>query len=257
MLTQEEKIRYSRHLMLEDVGEEGQEKIKNARVLIIGAGALATPNALYLSGAGVGTIGIIDDDVVDVSNLHRQVIYQTSDIGKPKVECAKNRMLAINPNICVQTHKMRFDLSNARNLIQEYDLIIDATDNFVSKFLINDACVLENKPFIHAGIMRYCGQIMGVIPHQSACLACIFPTPPSNMNLYKNGLFATITGILGSISASEVLKFFTHIGTPLTDSILSIDLASMQFSKLQISKNPNCPICGKDSKREIRQIVCN
>lgn len=257
MLTNEEKMRYSRHLMLEDVGEKGQEKLKNAKVLIIGTGALATPNALYLAGAGIGKIGIIDDDVVDVSNLHRQVIYQTSDIGKPKVERAKERMLALNPNIAVQTYQTRFDLSNAQELIKDYDFVIDATDNFVSKFLINDACVLENKPFMHAGIMRYCGQIMGVIPHKSACLACVFPTPPSNMNLYKNGLFASITGLLGSIGASEVLKFFTGVGNPLVDSVLSVDIASMSFSKLKISKNPKCPICGENPIKQIRQISCN
>ncbi|WP_027327171.1 HesA/MoeB/ThiF family protein [Helicobacter pametensis] len=256
MLTSEEKARYSRHLMLEEVGEEGQEKLKNARVLIIGSGALATPNALYLAGAGIGMIGVMDDDVVDISNLHRQVIYQTDDIGKSKVECAKARMLALNPDIQVQTYPKRFDLSNAREMIRDYDLILDATDNFVSKFLINDACVLENKPFIHAGVMRYCGQIMSVIPHTSACLGCIFPTPPSSMQLYKNGLFASITGLLGSIAASEVLKFFTGVGKPLIDSILSIDISSMHFSKLKISKNPNCPVCGKNGIKDIRKISC-
>lgn len=257
MLTQEEQLRYSRHLMLEEVGEEGQERFKKAKVLIIGSGALASPNILYLAGAGIGTIGIIDDDIVDVSNLHRQVVFSTQDIGKSKVECAKARMLAINPNIKVQTYPLRFKLENAMGLIRDYDFIIDATDNFVSKFLINDACVLSDKPFIHSGIMRYCGQIMGVIPHKSACLACIFPTPPQNMKLYKNGLFASITGVLGSISANEVLKFFSHVGEPFIDSILSLNLASMQFSKIKVKKNPKCPICGEDSQKKIRQIQCN
>lgn len=257
MLTLEEKSRYSRHLMLEEVGESGQENFKKAKVLIIGSGALASPNILYLAGAGIGTIGIIDDDIVDVSNLHRQVVFSTQDIGKLKVECAKNRILAINPHIQVQTYPLRFTLENAQTLIQDYDLIIDATDNFVSKFLINDACVLNHKPFIHAGIMRYCGQIMGVIPYQSACLACIFPNPPKNMNLYKNGLFAPITGVLGSIAANEVLKFFSKVGDPLIDTILSLNLASMQCSKIKIKKNPKCPICGENSPKQMRQIQCN
>lgn len=257
MLTSEEQLRYSRHLMLEEVGEKGQEEFKKAKVLIIGSGALASPNILYLAGAGIGTIGIVDDDVVDISNLHRQIVFSTQDIGKLKVECAKARILAINPHIKVQTHPFRFTLENAKTLIQNYDFIIDATDNFVSKFLINDACVLGNKPFIHAGIMRYCGQIMGVIPHQSACLACIFPNPPENMKLYKNGLFASITGVLGSIAANEVLKFFSKVGDPFINSILSLNLASMQFSKIKIKKNPKCPICGENPLKQMRQIQCN
>lgn len=257
MLTLEEQSRYSRHLMLEEVGEKGQERFKQAKVLIIGSGALASPNILYLAGAGIGTIGIVDDDIVDVSNLHRQVVFSTKDIGRLKVECAKDRALAINPNINVQTYPLRFTSENAKTLIKDYDFIIDATDNFVSKFLINDACVLNNKPFIHAGIMRYCGQIMSISPYKSACLACIFPTPPENMNLYKNGLFASITGVLGSIAANEVLKFFSGVGEPFVDFILSLNLASMQFSKIKIKKNPKCPICGENSLKQIRQIRCN
>lgn len=257
MLDLEEQLRYSRHLLLEEVGEQGQENFKKAKVLIIGSGALASPNILYLAGAGIGTIGLVDDDVVDLSNLHRQVVFSTQDIGKPKVQCAKNRMLAINPQIKVQTYPIRLTSQNANTLIEDYDFVIDATDNFVSKFLINDACVLSNKPFMHAGIMRYCGQIMGVIPHKSACLGCIFPNPPKNMNLYKNGLFAPIAGMLGSIATNEVLKFFSGVGTPFTDFILSLDLASMQFSKIKIKKNPKCPVCGENASRRMRQIQCN
>lgn len=257
MLNSEEHSRYSRHLMLQEIGEEGQEKLKQAKVLVIGSGALAAPNLLYLAGAGIGNIGIIDNDIIDLSNLHRQIIFSTKDIGKLKVQCAKERMLAINPTICVQTYPIRCDASNVRDLIANYDFILDATDNFVSKFLINDACVLENKPFIHSGIMQYYGQIMGVIPHKSACVGCVFPHPPSNMKLYRNGLLAPITGVLGSISANEVLKFFCKIGDPLTNCILSLNLASMQFSKIKIKKNPNCPICGENSTKEMRQIQCD
>lgn len=256
MLTKEEKIRYSRHLMLEDVGETGQEKLKNAKVLVIGCGALGSPNLLYLAGAGIGTLGIVDDDCVELSNLHRQIIFQMDDIGKPKAECAKQRILNINPEIQVKTYLIRMTAENAQTLIQDYDFVIDATDNFVSKFLINDACILANKPFVHAGIMRYCGQLMSVIPHKSACLSCIFPHPPTQMQLYKNGLFATITGTLGSISSNEVLKFFTGTGTLLTNAILSLNLASMQFTTLQITRNPNCPICGNNASKQIRHITC-
>lgn len=257
MLSTEEVARYSRHLMIEDVGPEGQERFKKAKVLIVGAGALASPNILYLAGAGIGTIGIVDDDCVDISNLHRQVAFDTHDIGKPKVQCAQEKIHAINPDINVKTHLVRMDSENASSLVLDYDLIIDATDNFVSKFLINDACVLADKPFIHAGIMRHCGQILGVMPHQSACLSCIFPTPPQNTSLYKNGLFGTLTGVLGAISANEVLKFFSGVGKMLFDSLLSVDLASMQFSKIKIKPNPTCPICGKLSSRGIRKIQCD
>ena len=256
MLNQEEKARYSRHLMLDDVGEEGQEKIKNASVLIIGCGALGTPNALYLAGAGIGKIGLVDDDVVDVSNLHRQVMYRTSDIGISKALSAKNAILSLNPNVEVEIYQTRFELENAFDLIGGYDFVIDASDNFVTKFLLNQACVLSNKPYAHAGIVRYMGQAMTYYP-DGACLGCLFPSPPKDASLYKMGLFGSITGILGSIQACEALKFFTGVGTPLINALLNVEISSMTFRKLKIAKNPECPVCGKNASKVLTALSCN
>lgn len=256
MLTQEEKTRYSRHLMLDDVGEEGQEKIKKGSVLIIGCGALGSPNALYLAGAGVGKIGLVDDDVVDVSNLHRQILYRTPNIGISKAQCAKDTITALNPNIQVEVHQTRFELDNALELVANYDFIIDASDNFVTKFLVNQACVLSNKPYAHAGVVRYMGQTMTHYP-DSACLGCLFPTPPKDASLYKMGLFGSITGILGSIQASEALKYFTGVGTPLTNALLNVEISTMTFRKLKIAKNPDCPVCGKNASKELTPLSCN
>lgn len=256
MLSQEERKRYSRHLMLDDVGEEGQEKIKKGSVLIVGCGALGSPNALYLAGAGVGKIGLVDDDVVDVSNLHRQIIFRDNDLGKSKVESAKKAIISLNPNVEVQIHYTRFELENAFDLIADYDFIVDASDNFVTKFLLNQACVLKQKPYAHAGIVRYMGQSMAYYP-DCACLACLFPTPPQNAHLYKMGLFGTLTGILGSIQSSEVLKYFTGIGEPLKNALLNLDISTMTFRKVKISKNPNCPVCGRDASKELVQISCD
>lgn len=255
MLSDEEKVRYSRHLMLDDVGEEGQEKIKNGSVLIVGCGALGSPNALYLAGAGVGRIGVVDDDVVDVSNLHRQILYRTPNIGISKAQCAKDAMVALNPNIEVEVYQTRFEVENALELVQKYDFIIDASDNFVTKFLLNQACVLAKKPYAHAGIVRYMGQSMTHYPH-SACLACLFPTPPKDASLYKMGLFGSITGILGSIQASEALKYFSGVGEPLINALLNVDISSMTFRKLKIAKNPDCPVCGKNASKELTPLSC-
>ncbi|GAA7258011.1 HesA/MoeB/ThiF family protein [Helicobacter pylori] len=256
MLSQEEKVRYSRHLMLDDVGEEGQEKIKKGSVLIIGCGALGSPNALYLAGAGIGKIGLVDDDAVDISNLHRQVMYRTSDIGISKTQSAKNAIFALNPSVEVEIHSTRFNIDNAFDLIMGYDFIIDASDNFVTKFLVNQACVLAQKPYAHAGIVRYMGQSMTYYPN-SVCLGCLFPTPPKDASLYKMGLFGTLTGILGSIQASEALKYFTGVGTPLTNSLLNLDISNMTFRKVKITKNPDCPVCGKHSSKELTPLSCN
>lgn len=258
MLTQEEKQRYSRHLMLEEVGEEGQEKLKNASVLLIGCGALGSPNALYLAGAGIGKIGVVDDDVVDISNLHRQVVYTTGQIGENKALCAKERILSINPNIQVQTHQTRFDINNAMALIKDYDFIVDGSDNFVTKFLVNQACVLSQKPYAHAGIVRYMGQVMSYIPTQnSACLSCIFATPPSDASLYKPGLFGTLPAILGIIQATEAIKYFTGVGEPLINALLNVDISSMTFRKLKISKNPKCPTCGENHPTTLQELSCH
>ncbi|MDR2463117.1 MAG: HesA/MoeB/ThiF family protein [Verrucomicrobiales bacterium] len=260
--TDSELERYSRHIILEDVGIEGQEKICDAKVLVIGAGGLGSPVALYLAAAGVGTIGIADGDVVDLSNLQRQVIHTTADVGTPKVESAKNKMLAINPALTVNTHHKMLFADNILGVIQPYDFVIDGTDNFATKFLVNDACVLAGKPFSHGGILRFAGQTMSVKPRQSACYACVFgqPPPPGLVPTCSSaGILGAVAGMLGAIQAAEALKFITGSGAPLYDQLLSFDAKTMNFRKVPLKRNPNCRVCGADGVKALRdyeQVVC-
>jgi molybdopterin/thiamine biosynthesis adenylyltransferase len=244
--TDEELERYSRHIILEDVGIEGQEKILNGKVLIIGAGGLGSPVAFYLAAAGVGEIGIVDGDVVDRSNLQRQILHTTDEIGIPKVDSAKRKMLAINPNISVHTYQTMLTSDNILSIIESYDFIIDGTDNFSSKFLINDACVLANKPYSHGGILRFTGQTMTVFPEESACYACAFDAPPPAgvvPTCSSAGILGAVAGILGTIQAAEALKVITEIGTPLTNTLLSFDAKTMRFQKVHFNRNPKCRVC--------------
>ncbi len=240
--------RYSRHIILEEVGIEGQEKINTARVLIIGAGGLGSPVALYLAAAGVGTIGIADADAVDISNLQRQIIHFTSDVGSPKVVSAAAKMRAINPHILINVHKEYLSAANITNIIREYDFVVDGTDNFASKFLINDACVLNRIPFSHGGILRFSGQTITVKPGETACYRCIFGQPPPSNSVptcSSAGVLGAIGGMLGTIQAAEVLKYITGAGTPLYDSLLYFDAKKMDFRKIVVTKNRHCPICGE------------
>ena len=244
----EEKLeRYSRHLILKEVGFEGQEKILNGRVLIIGAGGLGAPAALYLAAAGVGTIGIADFDTVDLSNLQRQIIHFTGDVGKSKVESARDKMTAINPDISVVAHREYLYSSNIRPLLRDYDFIIDGTDNFASKFLINDACFFEGKPLSHGGILRFDGQTMTIDPGRTACYRCVFPAqPPAGAvpTCSQAGVLGAIAGMLGTIQAAEALKFLAGIGEPLYNRLLIFNARTMDFRKVTIKKNPDCPLCG-------------
>jgi len=248
-LTEDDIKRYNRHIILEDIGLEGQEKIMNSKVLIIGLGGLGSPSALYLAAAGVGTIGIIDSDVVDVSNLQRQVIHFTKDIDRPKVESAKEKMMQINPSLIVNTYKMFVNAANIQSIISEYDFIIDATDNFKSKFLINDACVLERKPFSHGGVLRFDGQTMSVIPGISACYRCVFKNPPpeeSALACSRAGILGAIAGMLGTIQAAEALKYISEAGELLTNQLLRFDAKKMDFRKIAVKKDNDCPVCGEN-----------
>jgi molybdopterin/thiamine biosynthesis adenylyltransferase len=245
--SEEQLQRYSRHILLKDVGVEGQIKILEGKVLIIGAGGLGSPAALYLAAAGVGTIGIADADVVEMSNLQRQVIHTTADLGTPKVASAKAKMLAINPDITVRTYHEFLAAENIAAIVKEYDFVIDATDNFAAKFLINDACVLAGKPFSHGGILRFTGQTMTVRPNQSACYRCVFRQPPPKNavpSCSEAGVLGAIAGMLGTIQAAEALKFLTGAGTLLTDALLTFDALTMNFRTIKFHKNPTCPICG-------------
>ncbi len=247
--TQEQLERYSRHILLKDVGVEGQDKLLDGKVLIIGAGGLGSPAALYLAAAGVGTIGIVDGDRVDLSNLQRQIAHFTKDVGVWKAESASEKMSAINPDVEVIQYNQFLNASNIRDVIKGYDFVIDGTDNFATKFLINDACVFENIPFSHGGILRFDGQTMTIDPNQSACYRCVFNTPPP-VDLVPTcsqaGVLGAIAGMLGTIQAAEALKFLTGAGTLLTDKLLIFDALSMDFRTVKIKKNADCPVCGTD-----------
>lgn len=239
--------RYSRHILLQDVGVEGQAKIMAAKVLVVGAGGLGAPILLYLAAAGIGKIGIVDNDVVDLSNLQRQVIHFAKDIKIAKVESAREKMLAINPEVEVTTYQQFLRADNIREIIRGYDFVVDGTDNFPTKFLVNDACVMEGIPFSHGGILRFDGQTMTVLPGESACYRCTFrqPPPPDAVpTCSQAGVLGAIAGMLGTIQAAEVLKFVTGVGELLTGTLLTFDAKTMNFKKITLHKQANCPVCG-------------
>ena len=233
-LTNEQLERYSRHIILNEIGGKGQKKLLEAKVLIIGAGGLGSPIALYLAAAGVGTIGIVDADVVDLSNLQRQIIHTTADIGTPKVDSAKATINAINPDVKVITYH---EFMTSKNIVdsikdQDYDFIIDGTDNFPVKFLINDACVFLKKPFSHAGIIRFRGQTMTYVPGEGPCYRCVFETPPPKgavPSCKEAGVLGAMAGVIGSIQATEAVKYILGIGDLLTGYLLTYDALTMEF----------------------------
>ena len=246
-LSEEQITRYSRHILLKEVGGKGQKKLLNGRVLIIGAGGLGSPIALYLAAAGVGTIGIADADEVDLSNLQRQVIHFTADVGKAKVLSAKEKMLAINPELNIITYQQWVSADNIAQMIADYDFIIDGTDNFAAKFLINDACVLAGKPYSHGGILQFDGQTMTVTP-ESACYRCIFPEPPPKEAIpscSQAGVIGVLPGVLGTLQATEAIKYLLGAGDLLAGRLLTYSALRMRFREIPVKKNPKCPICGE------------
>lgn len=246
-LNEEQLERYSRQIMLEQVGEEGQKKLLRAKVLVIGAGGLGSPVVLYLAGAGVGTIGIADADVVDCSNLQRQIIHTTKSVGTNKTESAKRAVLALNPEVQVNTYPAFVTMETIRELIQEYDFIVDATDNFASKFLINDACVMAKKAFSHAGIREFQGQLMTYVPGEGACLRCIFkemPQKAADAKEDKLGIIGAVAGVIGSLQAMEAVKYILGEGKLLTGKLLTYDALAMRFRTVEFLKEDACPVCG-------------
>ncbi len=248
MLTEQQIERYSRHIMLKEVGGKGQKKLFDGRVLVIGAGGLGSPIALYLAAAGVGTVGIADADVVDVSNLQRQIAHHTKDIGTPKVLSAKEKMVAMNPDVRVNTYQTWINAGNIREIVDAYDFVIDGTDNFAAKFLINDACVMAGKPYSHGGILQFDGQTITVQPGESPCYRCIFPTPPPKDAIptcSRAGVIGVLPGVIGTIQATEAIKFLLGKGDLLTGRLLTYNALKMRFREVPIRKNPKCPICGE------------
>ena len=245
--TNEQLERYSRHIILQEVGVKGQKKLLNASVLIIGAGGLGAPAALYLAAAGVGTIGIVDADEVDLSNLQRQVIHTTNDVGKAKVKSAAETMEAINPDVTVKTYRTFVDSTNIMDLIKDYDFIIDGTDNFPAKFLINDACVMAGKPFSHAGIIRFKGQLMTYVPGEGPCYRCVFKNPPPKdavPTCKQAGVIGAMGGVIGSLQAMEAIKYIIGKGELLTGKLLTYDALKMEFHTIKLPKDHHCAVCG-------------
>lgn len=241
--------RYSRHIILAEVGGEGQQKIGKAKVVVLGAGGLGSPAALYLAAAGVGELGIVDNDEVDLSNLQRQVLHHTTDIGRLKIDSASEKLSAINPDIKIKTYKTFVNSTNIMDIISDYDIIVDGTDNFPTRFLVNDAAVMAKKPLVHGAILRFDGQAFTVLPHEGPCYRCIFrePPPPGSVpNCSQAGILGAVAGIIGTIQATEVLKLIIDKGKVLSGRLLILDALDMTFRETRIRKDPDCPICGKN-----------
>lgn len=246
-LNREELRRYGRHLIMPEVGLVGQKKLKNSRVLIIGAGGLGSPLGLYLAAAGVGSIGIVDFDIVDQTNLQRQIIHTTKDVGRPKLHSAKERILGINPNIHVETYETQLTSENALEILKDYDVVVDGTDNFPTRYLVNDACVLLGKPNVYGSIFRFEGQASVFHSKEGPCYRCLYPEPPPPglvPSCAEGGVLGVLPGIIGTIQANETIKLLLGIGEPLIGRLLLFDALKMEFRELRLRKNLDCPICG-------------
>jgi adenylyltransferase/sulfurtransferase len=255
-LTREELTRYARHVILPDVGIEGQRRLKGARVLCVGAGGLGSPAAMYLAAAGVGTLGIVDFDVVDASNLQRQILHDTADTGRPKVESARARLKAINPNVSVEMHQARLTSANALGILERYDVVLDGADNFPTRYLVNDACVLLDKPNAFGAIFRFEGQASVFGAKNGPCYRCIYPEPPPPglvPSCAEAGVFGVLPGIVGTIQATETIKLILGVGESLVGRLLVYDAMRMTFRELKIPKDPDCPVCG--THPTVRELI--
>ncbi len=255
-LSPDERLRYSRHLLLGDVAEPGQRRLKAARVLVAGAGGLGAPIAMYLAAAGVGQLGIADDDVVDLSNLQRQVLFGTRDLERPKVDAAADRLRDMNPHIRIEPYNTRLGHANAREIISGYDIVVDGTDNFATRYLINDACVLLKKPNVYGSLFAFEGQTTVFSAPGGPCYRCLYPNPPPPgliPNCAEAGVLGVLPGIIGSIQASETIKLILGKGRSLTGRLVLFDALKMTFREIAVPKNPDCPVCG--DRPSIRELV--
>src|SRR5436190_9603342 len=249
-LSPEQRMRYSRHTLLPEVGVEGQVKLLNSKVLLIGAGGLGAPSAFYLSAAGVGTVGIVDDDVVDESNLQRQVIHNTERVGMPKTESARLSIQALNPDVDVIQHNTRLDADNILEIIEDYDVIVDGADNFPTRYLLNDASVRLRKPVVSASILAFEGQISTFVPYEGPCYRCLYPVPPPPElapSCGAAGVLGVMAGVMGLLQANEVIKLVAGIGEPLVGRLLLYDSLGTRFTELKVKRDTACPICGDDA----------
>src|SRR5215472_10986549 len=245
-LSAAERARYQRHLSLKEIGAAGQEKLKAARVLIVGAGGLGSPAALYLAAAGCGTIGLVDFDRVDVSNLQRQVLFDTAGLEQPKAEAGRARLAALNPEIRVIAHSLELKASNVRAVLADYDLVVDGSDRLSTRYLVNDACVLLGRPLVSAAIHRFEGQLITYAPGRGPCYRCLFPQAADGMvaNCAEAGVLGVLPGVLGTLQATEAIKLITGIGEPLTERLLTYDALEMRFSEFRVTRRRDCAVCG-------------
>src|SRR6266487_399194 len=254
-LAQDELLRYSRHLILPDVGVAGQQKLKAARVLLIGAGGLGSPAALYLAAAGVGTLGLVDFDNVDVTNLQRQILHGTKDVGRPKLVSARERIGDVNPHVRLETHETVLTSKNALEILRDYDVVVDGTDNFATRYLVNDACVLLGKPNAYGSIFRFEGQASVFALPDGPCYRCLFPEPPPPglvPSCAEGGVLGVLPGLIGTIQATEAIKLILGIGEPLIGRLLLVDALGARFHTVTLRKDPECPACGT---REIKALI--
>jgi molybdopterin/thiamine biosynthesis adenylyltransferase/rhodanese-related sulfurtransferase/molybdopterin converting factor small subunit len=248
-LSNEEIARYSRHLIMPEVGVEGQRRLKAARVLMIGTGGLGAPTGMYLAAAGVGTLGVVDFDVVDASNLQRQIVHGTKDVGRPKIESARDRLSDINPHVKIEAYETRLTSENALELFREYDMVVDGTDNFPTRYLVNDACVLTGKPNVYGSIFRFEGQASVFWAARGACYRCLYPEPPPPglvPSCAEGGVLGVLPGIIGAVQANEAIKLILGGGEPLVNRLLLFDAWKLRFRELKLRKDPACPVCGEN-----------
>jgi len=248
LISGHERLRYDCQLVLKDVGERGQDKLRKGSVLVVGAGGLGAPVLYYVVAAGVGRVGIVDDDVVELSNLQRQILFTTEDIGKSKAERAAARLRALNPEVEVEPYAMRLTAANALDLVRSYDVIVTAVDNFPTRYLLNDACVFERKTLVDGAVLRMVGLAMTVKGGETACYRCLFPEPPPPAGVVgcsEAGVLGPIPGTIGAIQALEVIKVLTGAGVPLYDRLVQFDGAAMTFNQVEVARVPTCPVCGE------------
>jgi sulfur-carrier protein adenylyltransferase/sulfurtransferase len=246
-LTNDEVLRYSRHLIMPEVGMEGQLKLKQAKVLCVGAGGLGSPLAMYLAAAGIGTLGIVDFDIVDLTNLQRQIIHSTDDVGRKKLDSAAETVSAINPNVEIRKFETRLTSQNALDIIREFDIVVDGTDNFATRYLVNDACVLTGKPNVYGSIFRFEGQASVFATKDGPCYRCLYPEPPPPgvvPSCAEGGVLGILPGLIGVMQATEAIKLILGAGEPLIGRLLLVDALAMRFRELKLRKNPDCPVCG-------------
>ena len=254
-LTNDEVLRYSRHLILPEVGVDGQRKLKGARVLLVGAGGLGSPLALYLAAAGVGSLGLVDFDVVDVTNLQRQVLHGTRDVGRPKLDSARERLADLNPHVRLETYETRLTRGNALELVGDHDLVVDGTDNFATRYLVNDACVLLGKPNVYGSIFRFEGQASVFATPDGPCYRCLFrePPPPGLVpSCAEGGVLGVLPGLVGTIQATEAIKVILGVGETLAGRLLLVDALRMTFRTVRLRRDPGCPACGTRQIRELQ-----